>query len=71
LSEYLKPCTFCKEQIKMSDNGGKWHATNTDGSEHECKKNGHNGNDISVDVLLKRLASIGITIDLAKLRNAK
>jgi hypothetical protein len=77
MSEYIKECTFCKEKIKMSDNGGKWHATNPDGTQHDCKAkkngtNGHNGNsDISLEVVLKKLASIGITVDLEKLRNAK
>jgi len=47
------------------------------GSEHDCKsksknrdENGIKGHDISVEILLKRLQSLGITIDLEKLRNA-
>jgi hypothetical protein len=49
---------------------GKWLPFNQDGSTHECKaKNGNS--ELSVQVLLKRLAGIGITIDLDKLRNAK
>ena len=64
----------------MSDEKtGKWRPFNQDGSEHDCKKqnekltNGHNGNgnDISVEVLLRKLASIGITIDLELVRNVK
>jgi hypothetical protein len=30
-----------------------------------------NGNDLSLEVVLKKLESIGITLDLEKLRNAK
>jgi hypothetical protein len=62
----------------MSDQTGKWLPYGLDGKVHECKSkkngNGHspNGNnDISLELVLKKLASIGITIDLEKLRNAK
>ena len=46
---------------------------NDDGSIHDCKKkngNGNNGNhsDISLEVVLKKLESIGITLDLEKLK---
>ena len=74
---YGKECIFCKAKIRMSDQIGKWLPFNEDGSIHECKsKNGTssvpsngNGNDISVQVLLKKLSSIGIEINLEKLRN--
>ena len=33
------------------------------------KKQGPNGHDVSVEVLVKKLQSIGISIDLEKLRN--
>jgi len=49
---------------------GKWLPFNEDGSTHECRtKNG--SSDISVEVLLKKLESLGITINLHKLRNTK
>jgi hypothetical protein len=35
------------------------------------KQNGNGNNDLSVEVLLKKLESIGITIDLQQLRNVK
>jgi len=67
---YVKECIFCRAKIRMSDQTSKWLPYNEDGSVHECKaKNGNN--DISVQVLLKRLKSIGIIIDSEKLRNAK
>jgi len=63
----------------MSDEMGSWKAFDLNSSKiHECKKqnssmpansNG-NGNDISVEVLLKKLSSIGIDIRLEVLRNA-
>jgi len=68
----------------MSDQIGKWLPFNEDGSQHECKAKNGNGNinktgksvpnkgneDLSLEVVLKKLESIGITIDLQKLRNA-
>ncbi len=67
---YVKSCVFCKESIKMSDENGKWLPYNQDGSQHDCKKETKN-QDISVEVLLKKLEIIGIKIDLQKLRNVK
>jgi hypothetical protein len=46
---------------------------NEDGSEHHCKKqqqeltNGHN--EISLDLVLKKLAKIGVQIYLERLKN--
>ena len=72
MSEYVKECIFCKQSIKMSDQNGKWLPYNQDGSQHDCKKEKHangNGNDISVEVLLKKLQAVGISVDLERLRN--
>jgi len=68
----------------MSDEMGKWKPFNIeDNTEHDCKKqkNGNskdkgqdlkNGqNEISLELVLKKLKSIGITIDLEKLREIK
>lgn len=65
----------------MSDQKeGKWRPYNQDGTEHDCKSkskngngngNGNGNNDISLEVILKKLESIGITIDMNKLRNVK
>lgn len=79
MSQYVKECTFCKQKIKMSDHIGRWLPFNPDGKTHECKEkivntcvpansNG-NQNDISVELLLKKLQSIAITVDLNVLRN--
>ena len=69
---YVKQCIFCQKKIRMSDQKeGKWFPYNKNGSAHECKKKNGNGNDIGVEVLLKKLESIGITLDLNKLRNVK
>lgn len=36
MSEYTKPCTTCKQQIRMTNNSGKWLPQNLDGSPHRC-----------------------------------
>jgi hypothetical protein len=52
----------------MSDKTGNWVPYNQDWSLHDCKKQ---SNDIGVDGLLEKLESMGIKIDLHKLRNLK
>ena len=38
MSEYTKPCVYCKAEIRMSNkNEGKWLPYNLDGSAHDCK----------------------------------
>ena len=38
MSEYTKPCIYCKADIRMSNkNEGKWLPYNLDGSAHDCK----------------------------------
>lgn len=51
MSEYTKPCIFCKTEIKMSNkNDGKWLPYNLDGSSHDCKhvsKESENDGDVN------------------------
>jgi hypothetical protein len=37
MSQYQKPCIFCKQEIKMSNDSGNWLPYNLDGSIHECR----------------------------------
>ena len=37
MSGYQKPCIFCKQEIKMSNDSGNWLPYNLDGSLHECR----------------------------------
>ena len=71
--QYEKTCDRCSQKIKMSDELGKWKAFNiSDNKIHECQKSSNdngNNNDISVEVLLKKLESVGISINLERLRN--
>lgn len=41
-----------------------------DWANEKQETNGHNGNDLSLEIVLKKLKSIGITLDLTVLRNA-
>jgi len=61
---YVKPCIYCKEEIEMSDKEGKWLPYNKNGSPHDCKKN---GKEITLEMVTKKLESIGIVINLEKL----
>jgi len=66
---YEKDCIFCGNKIQMSDEKGKWRPFNADGTEHDCKKNGKEKKQIeySLDTVVKKLASIGIVLDIQKL----
>jgi len=74
VSEYQKECNRCGQKIKMSNELGKWKAFDLDGKNiHDCNKPKNDTNshsDISLEVVLRKLQSIGITLDLEKLRNA-
>ena len=37
MSGYTKPCIYCKREIKLSNDSGKWLPYNLDGSGHECR----------------------------------
>jgi hypothetical protein len=64
---YVKTCTFCKKEIKMSEEGGKWHPYNKDGSPHDCKKKNGNGTQVTLEAVLKKLQSIGVTVNMEEL----
>lgn len=75
---YVKECIFCQKKIRMNDEKGKWRPYNKNGTEHDCKSkfrdgngDGNGNNDINLELFLKKLESIGITIDMNKLSNAK
>jgi hypothetical protein len=68
---YEKECTFCNNKILMSKQSGQWKPYNLNNGPHECKKKNGNNNELSLEVVFKKLESIGVTIDLNKLRNAK
>jgi hypothetical protein len=62
----------------MSEEKSKgWKPYNLDGSDHTCQKKNGNGNEkltnghneVSLELVLKKLESVGLTLDLEKLRN--
>ena len=78
MTQVVRICKYgCKTQLGEFDTKQNKYLE-TDGTVHtreRCEslkpKQGPNGHDISVEVLLKRLESFGVTIDLNKLRNLK
>jgi hypothetical protein len=36
MSEYVKACSTCKQEIRMSNNSGKWQPFNLDNTAHRC-----------------------------------
>jgi hypothetical protein len=79
--ENPKDCqNTCGVKIYLSKQSGRYLPYELDGNLHQCPKrkqetfdhsNGNNDLRLEVMLLLKKLASIGITIDLNKLRNVK
>ncbi len=37
MSEYVKSCNYCKQQIRMSQRLGKWYPSDLDGGIHRCE----------------------------------
>ena len=57
----------------MSDEKGKWRPYNEDGTEHDCKSKNGNGmkQEITLEMVQKKLESIGIIINVDRLMNQK
>jgi hypothetical protein len=68
---YHKICDYCNEEIEMSDKEGKWLPYNLNNGSHDCRKKEQNHKEITLEMVQKKLASIGIVIDLDKLMNQK
>jgi hypothetical protein len=41
MSEYVKACSTCKKEIRMSNNSGKWQPFNLDNTAHRCFEKGN------------------------------
>jgi hypothetical protein len=68
---YQKECSYCKQQITMSDETGKWLPYNADMSAHDCRanKNG-NGNGqkkFTLEEVVRKLESLGIIVNVERL----
>jgi hypothetical protein len=70
----VRICKYgCKTQLGQFDTKQNKYLE-TDGTLHtreRCEQLKQGSNDISVDVLLKKLESLGITVDLNKFRTVK
>jgi hypothetical protein len=75
MSEYVKTCKYCKQEIKMSNDSGKWNPYNKDGSAHDCRTTGAEDTSAAkqdtptytLDQVVKKLESIGIIINVQRL----
>ena len=67
---YQKECLYCKKEITMSDETGKWLPYNKDGSAHDCRTPADGTakqeakKQYTLDEVQKKLESIGIFINL-------
>jgi hypothetical protein len=75
---YIKNCDYCKQEITMSDETGKWLPYNKDKSSHDCRTNGKtNGQNqiqkqkFTLDDVTKKLEAIGIIINIERLMKEK
>jgi hypothetical protein len=69
---YIKTCDYCKEKIEMSDKeGGKWLPYNLDNGPHDCrskdKDKDKDKKEITLEMVQKKLESIGIIINIDRL----
>jgi len=66
---YLKTCDYCKEKIEMSDKEGKWLPYNLNNGPHDCRKK--DKTEITLEMVQRKLESIGIIINIERLMNQK
>lgn len=70
--DYEKECLYCKNKIRMSKESGKWLPYNLNNGPHDCRTNKkETKQEFTLEAVQKKLASIGITLDLDKLMNQK
>jgi hypothetical protein len=74
MTQAVRICKFgCKTQLGEFDTKQNKYLE-SDGTLHtreRCESLKQGPNDLSVEVLLKKLESVGISVDLSKLRNIK
>jgi len=65
---YVKECSFCNNKITMSKESGNWlpYELNSD-KKHDCRKQNHK--EITLEMVQKKLESIGIIINVERLMN--
>jgi len=64
---YFKSCDYCKEKIEMSYEEGKWLHDNMNNGPHDCRKKEQNHKEIALEMVQRKLESIGIIINVERL----
>lgn len=68
---YVKECSFCKSKITMSKESGNWlpYELNSD-KKHDCRSK-QNHKEITLEMVQKKLESIGIIINIERVMAQK
>jgi hypothetical protein len=66
---YEKECLYCKNKIRMSKESGKWLPYNLNNGPHDCRKKEQEQNhkEITLEMVQRKLESIGIIINVERL----
>lgn len=65
---YEKECMYCKNKILMSKESGKWLPYNLNNGPHDCrKKDKQTKQEFTLEAVMKKLQSIGISVNLEEL----
>ena len=73
-SGYSKPCIFCKQEIKMSNDSGNWLPYNLNGTLHECRgsrKGKGKDKDKTPEMAKAQLQTTTLTLESLDLRLKK
>ncbi len=70
--KYQKECMYCKKEITMSDESGKWLPYNKDGDSHDCRnkvtqKQQPSKKEFTLDEVRSKLESLGIILNVERL----
>jgi len=68
---YEKTCMYCKNKILMSKESGNWLPYNLNNGPHDCRKKEQNHKEITLEMVQKKLESIGIIINVERLMKEK
>jgi len=66
---YEKECVYCKNKILMSKESGKWLPYSLDNGPHDCRNKNHQ--EITLEMVQRKLESIGIILNVERLMNEK
>ena len=68
MSQYQKSCSYCKKEIRMSNDTGKWLPLNMDGSFHSCQAQQTGTKKVETSVKPEAKAFVKEVIEGPKLR---